>query len=302
MLQPSLKYGLLIWIASISWLSSLGQNFSSFGTDFYIPFPAHISGTLANMGVYITANRAATGSVQIGNTNIPFAVEAGGVSRLFIGPGVTAVAPNTQVYLEQRDGIKTNAAIRVVSNNPVTVYAHIFKNFESGASLCLPTNTWGLNYVTPGIEGKGGLGRPFINVMAKEANTTFEITPKAPVLNNDRPVGQPFRMTLTNPSDVYQIQFAGGADISGTIIQSVTNDTENACKTIGVFAGNSWTSFNCANAIGTSNLYQQLFPANTWGAIFFARPMALQQFNLLRVYGFTPGTVVDIFNGLQRID
>ncbi len=289
----------MVWSASAAWC----QNFTSFGTDFYIPFSPHFSGKGASMGIYITANSAASGTVQVGNVTIPFSVPAGVLApRIFIGPGARALVGNTQVYLDQKDGIKTNAAIRVVSNSPVTVYAHIINNFNSGATLVLPTVTWGTRYMASGIRSDLIFGQPFINVIAKEANTTVEITPKAPVFNNDRAVGQPFRITLANPGDVYQIQFAGGADISGTNIQSVTNDTADVCKTIGVFAGNTWTSFGCENALGTSNLYQQLSPANTWGETFFARPMALQQFNILRVYGDKVGTKVDVFNGTARID
>jgi gliding motility-associated-like protein len=302
MLQPSLKYGLLICIASISWLSSLGQNFSSFGTDFYIPFSPHFSGTQANMGIYITANQAASGTVQVGTATIPFSVAAGESRRLFIGPGAGSVAPNTEVYLNQRDGIKANAGIKVNSNTPVTVYAHIINNFNSAATLTLPVNTWGTQYIAPGIEGTGRLGQPFLSIIAREPNTTVEIVPKTPVFNNDRPIGQPFQITLANPGDVYQIQFASGTDISGTTITSIATDTTDACKTIGVFSGNTWSGFGCENGVGRSNLYQQLFPVNTWGEIFFAQPMALQRNNLLRVYSLTPGTVVDIFNGLERID
>jgi gliding motility-associated-like protein len=304
--QLSLKYWFVIWLACFSWLSSLAQNFSSYGTDFYIPASPHYNSTIANQStvanqaLYISARQAATGTVQVGNISLPFTVEAGGVRRLFIGPGDEASAPGTQVYLDQIDGIKTNAAIRVVSNSPVTVFAHVIATAIGAASLCLPTNTWGLKYIASGIQGNA-FGRPFINVMAKEANTTIEITPKAPVFNNNRPVGQPFRITLANPGDVYQIQFSRTADISGTIIQSVTNNTEDACKTIGVFAGSTYTAFGC-EIVANNNLYQQLFPSNTWGEIFFARPMAQQLFNILRVYGQKEGTVVDVFNGTIRID
>lgn len=281
---------------------SHAQTFSSFGTDFYIPFSPHFSGIQANMGVYITANQAATGTVKVGTTILPFTIAAGGVQRFFIGPGATSAAPNTAVYLDQRDGIKTDAAIRVASTSPVTVYAHIIKNFISGASLCLPTQTWGNRYVVPGITGNGGLGQPFINVMAREANTVVEITPRAPVLNNNRTVGQPFRITLANPGDVYQLQFAGGADISGTLIQSVAENADGRCNSVGVFSGSTRTFTGCEQAGAASNFYQQIFPASAWGDMFFVQPLALQQANKVRVYGQKEGTMVDVFNGTTRID
>jgi gliding motility-associated-like protein len=276
---------------------AFSQDFTNKGNDFYITFPAHVDGTLAAMGIYITSDVAATGQVQVGNGGpvVNFSIAANTVRRIFLGSSPANDAPNGGVYQDQLDGVKSGSAIRVTSNQPVVVYAHIIRSARSGSSLILPTNTWGREYVVPSYWSAGASGatsgRGVITVVAKEANTVVEIVPSAPSFNGGRPTNVPFTINLPNPGDVYQVQFQKDADISGTIVRSVAT-TEAGCKPIAVFSATTWSAFNCSNASGGDNLYQQLFPTRAFGRTFLTAPFANRQRDIIRVFTVTPGTTI----------
>jgi gliding motility-associated-like protein len=275
-----------------------GQDLSNKGTEFYITYPAHIDGTLSVMGIYITSDQAASGTVQVGNGGpvINFNIAANTVRRIFLGNTAANDAPNGSVYQDQIDGIKPGSAILVKSNQPVVVYAHIIRSARSGSSLILPSSTWGREYVVPSYWSTGASGaasgRGIINIVAKEPNTLVEIVPNAGSFNGSRQPGIPYTITLNNPGDVYQVQFAKDEDISGTLVRSIAT-AESPCKPIGVFSATTWSAFNCANALGGDNLYQQLFPTRSFGRTFITAPFANRQKDIYRVFTIEPGTIIN---------
>ena len=280
----SLFTGLLFYSVIFS------QDFSNKGKEFWISYAAHIDGTSSVMGVYITSDVAATGTVAVGTQSVPFSVTANSVTRLFIGSGTTP--SNSSVYLSTQDGIQTGAAIHVTSDRPVAVYAHIIKSQRSGATLVLPVNVWGKEYVAPSYQNTGNTASyGEINVMAAEANTVVEITPSKASRNGLHPAGTPFTITLANPGDVYQLQFAVSQDISGTKVRSVASGT-SGCKPIGVFSATTWTGLGCPTASGGDNLYQQLFPISAWGKNFLTAPFYSRNVDIIRVFVNDPTTVV----------
>ncbi|HSC52466.1 MAG TPA: PKD domain-containing protein [Phnomibacter sp.] len=283
-------------------IGSRAQDFSNKGRDFWITFPAHVDGTQAVMGIYITSDKAATGQVQVGNQTIPFSITANGVRRIFLG--ANGDAPNTSVYLSQIEGIMTAAAIHVTSNQPVVVYAHIIRAARSGASLILPTNVWGREYLIPSYSSAGGSGANsgygIITVVAKDANTVVEITPSI-TTRAGQPAGIPYTITLSQPGDVYQVQFPKDADISGSKVRSIATST-GGCKPIGVFSATTWSAFNCSGASGGDNLFQQLFPIRAFGKSFLTAPFYRKSYDIYRVFVTDPTTVVTrTVNGVPGI-
>ncbi len=274
-----------------------GQDFSNKGKEFYITFPAHVDGTQAVMGIYITSDVAATGQVSVGNGGavINFNIAANNVRRIFLGTTASSDAPNGAIYQDQVDGIKPGSAIRVVSDQPVVVYSHIIRSARSGSTLVLPTPTWGREYVVPSYASRstnGAIGgRGVINVVAKETNTIIEIVPTTISADGLRPGGTPYNITLANPGDVYQIQYASLSDISGTIIRSIASGNI-ACKPIGVFSATTWSAFGCNGASGGDNLYQQLFPTRSLGKSFLTAPFANRQRDIIRVFAVEPNTTI----------
>lgn len=259
------------------------QDFSNKGKEFWISYAGHIDGTLSAMGVYITSDVAASGTVTVGNQAVPFTVLANSVTRIFIGSSGNVNASNASVYLGVQGNTVAGAAIHVTSDKPVAVYAHIIRSARSGATLVLPVNVWGKEYIVPSYRNTGGSASyGEINVMAAEANTVVEITPSVTSRDNNHPAGVPFTIPL-GPGDVYQLQFALNADISGTKVRSIATGT-TGCKPIGVFSATTWSGFDCTNASGGDNLYQQLFPVSAWGKNFLTAPFYSRNYDIIRVF------------------
>ncbi|MBS1627353.1 MAG: PKD domain-containing protein [Bacteroidetes bacterium] len=298
-----MKRSCLVIILLLITFFANSQNFSNKGTDFYVTYPAHIDGNGTSgsvMGIYITSNVAATGTITVGTQTINFTVAANTVTRKFIGNISTGMnASSTGVYLSQDDGITTNGAIHIVSDNPVAVYAHIIKSQRSGATLVLPTNVLGKEYIVPSYKSLGSsAGFGAVSVVAVEANTQIEITPTINSKNGLKTVGNKYTITLPNAGDAYQLQFVAGGDISGTRIKSVSSST-GSCKKIAVFSSTTWSGFGCTSIRSGDNLYQQLFPITSWGQNFATAPIKTRISDIIRVYVNDPTTVVNkIENGI----
>ncbi len=279
------------------------QDFSNKGKDFWLCYPGHVDGAGSAMGLYITSDTNATGTIYVGATAIPFTLSSNQVVRKFIGPNASGDVPNTTIHLSnQQDGITVNAGIRVVASANVVVFAHIIRSARSGATLVLPTKVWGKEYIlanhrsTGGASGNQGYGE--LCVMAKDTNTTIEITPSVASRSGTRVAGVPFTITLPNPGDIYQLQFVRQADISGTVVKSISNSS-GGCKPIAVFSATTWTGLDCNNASGGDNLFQQLFPVASWGKEFLTAPLKKvynsttdNNTDIIKVYVNDPTTVV----------
>jgi PKD repeat protein len=269
------------------------QDLSNKGRDFWITYPAHVDSTTSTLGIYITSDVDASGSVQAKGINIPFSITANTVKRVFIGPG--GDASNSTVYLRELDSVLVNSAVHVTANRPVVVYGHIIRQARSGASLILPSTVWGREYLVPSYQSTGQVagnsGLAAITVVAKDTNTVVEITPKVQSYNGKRPAGLPYTITLINPGDVYQVIYQKDADISGTVVKSVATNS-STCKPIGVFSSTTWSAFDCTAASGGDNLFQQLFPTRAFGKSFLTAPFINRNYDIIRVFVTDPTTVV----------
>ena len=278
------------WLLLLSCITTnvIAQDFSNKGKDFWITYPAHIDGENSAMGIYITSDVAASGTIYVGSSKvIQFTVTPNSVVRKFLGPNGSGDAANGPVYQGQIDGIYNNSAIHVVSDKPVVVYAHIIKSHRSGASLILPSTVWGRKYIVPSYFNVGNTSNDFgygtITVVAKDTNTIVEITPTIDSRSGLRKAGVPYQITLTNPGDVYQVESLQDSDISGTLVESISSGT-GGCKPIAVFSSTTWSAFGCADAGSGDNLYQQLFPIGAWGKNFLTCPAATRIQDIFRIF------------------
>lgn len=280
--------------------TSSAQDFSNKGKDFWIPYPEHIDGTNSSMGIYITSDVNTSGTISVGPVDVPFTVTANTIVRKFLGPNNNGDAPNSFVHLGGIiNGIGAGKGIHVVSDKPVVVFSHIIRSARSGATLVLPTKVWGKEYIVPSFSNMGNttsFGE--IAIVAAARNTQVEITPGA-TTRDGRPVGVPFTVTITDPGDVYQLQFQQDADLSGTKIRSIAS-AGGGCSPIGVFSATTWSGFSCNNASGGDNLFQQLFPVGAWGKDFVTGPLKKVATNpndnnidFVRVFVKDPNTVVN---------
>lgn len=296
-LKPLLFFCFCMFVTCI-----YAQEFSNKGKEFWIAYPSHIDGTGSVMGLYITSEVNTTGTVKVGpTTTLNFTVTANQVTRVFLGSGSGVDASNADVYLNMSDGIKVNAAIKVNSNDPVVVYAHIIRSARSGASLIIPTQVLGAEYIAPNYRSTsssnpnsggtaGGVGQ--ITVIATQDNTTIEITPTA--AGGSRAVGVPFQITLASAGDVYQYQATVLTDLSGTKIRSVAAAGSSGCKPIAVFSSSTWSTFDCTGASGGDNIYQQIFPTRAWGKQFVTAPFINRPYDIYRIFVQNPSTTVQV--------
>ncbi len=294
---------LIIFIACFTSLYIQAQDFSNKGKDFWIAYPAHIDGTASVMGIYITSDVNATGTIQVGPTaSVAFTVTANQVTRKFIGSSATADASNNYVLITEQDGVKTNAGIHLVSDKPVVVYTHIIRSARSGACLTLPTTVLGIDYVAPSNSSTGsgggntaltGIGE--ITVVATQPNTVIEVNPTVPGIGG-KAANVPFQITLPAVGDVYQFQGMQNADISGTTIKSIATAGVGGCKPIAVFSASTWSAFGCTGSSGGDNLLQQLFPTRTWGKRFVTAPFINRPFDIYRIFVIDPTTKITVIN------
>ncbi len=311
-------FGLLCSLQSV-----LAQNLSNRGKDFWVGFGHHQFMETGNpdydMVLYFSAEQAANVTVTINGTPWirNYAVSANSVivsdiipragavdARLYSLP-CSFVPPGTPCGGE---GIFTTHGIHIISDVPIVAYAHIYGAASSGATMLMPTETWGYSYVT--LNSKQSYATncfSWVYVIAQQDNTVVEITPAA-TTRSGRPANVPFTVNL-NRGEIYQCMAGPETgtvkpEMSGTKIKSIANAT-GSCTPIAVFAGSSRT--NSAAICGTGggdNDNQQCFPSQAWGKRYLTAPTSnsvtpsTQMINIFKIAVKDPATIVKR-NGVQ---
>ena len=185
------------------------------------------------MVLYITSDVSTTGVVSIidGSFSQAYTVTA---------HKITSINIPSSAFLSLQGTFKKG--IHITAVQPVAVYAHIFAQNSSGATLLLPVNTLGKDYYTINYKqqsNEGGSYSEFM-VIATEDNTTVNITPTAALLDGKQ-AGSTFQINL-NKGEVYQGQAA--TDLTGTRITSVSAGA-NTCTKIAVFSGSGRVYIGC---------------------------------------------------------
>ena len=279
---------LLVLLLVFSGYSSIAQETSNKGTEFWLAFMGHDNTTSTEMSLYITSDVNTTGTVSV-----PLA----GWSTAFtvIANTTTIVAvPNATAYVNSSEAIE-NKGIRIQSVLPVVAYSHIHFGTRSDASLVLPVPTLGKEYYAMSYTQNptGPTRNSEFIIAAVEDSTTIEITPKA-TTTGGHVAGAAFSIQL-NQGQVYQVRAT--ADLTGSYIRSISPST-TGCKRIAVFSGNSYAYLGCATASSGDNLYQQLYPKNAWGSNFVTAPYLTRTGDYYRVMAGTDGTVVTFNNSV----
>ena len=289
---------LLAFITSLFFFPSIAQDFSNKGKEFWIPYSYHVamasgSGAGLSMTLYITSDVTTNFSVEIfGGANI----QTGTVTA---GNVVMVNVPNTNFI--NGGGAFTGKTVRVTAEKPVVVYSYITSNAVSGATVCLPTNVLGKEYVSMNYTQVSNENRSnsYFTVIAVEDNTTVEIIPAA-TTTNGWAAGSVNTVTM-NKGEIYQIlgtvssTASGGlwtgGDLTGSKIRSIASTT-GGCKRIAVFsgAGKIRIGANCGNASSSDNLYQQLYPVASWGKNFLTVPSFSRPNNFFRIIKSTAAT------------
>ncbi|GAB3903446.1 PKD domain-containing protein [Mucilaginibacter boryungensis] len=254
---------------------------SNKGTEFWTVWMNHKDDTGSNMSLYITGDSNTSGSVDFidGVTaSIPFTVTAN---------AVTVVNIPTSVYLAA--GGKFSKGIHITSLKNIVVYAHIYANARSGATLVLPVNAMGKDYYSINYTQKPATAFSAFCVVATENNTSVEITPTAKLTTGEA-ANTKFTITLQK-GEVYQ--GLSSTDLTGTHIKSVSTGTEG-CKKIAVYSGSSWIAITCTTKASADNLFQQSYPTASWGKSYVTAPLSGRNYDVFRIVYSDPTAIVKL--------
>lgn len=253
------------------------QSKSNKGTDFWLAYMRHFSGTSTGHSLYITGDSATTGTVSVPGQSWSqnFTVTANAVTVVTI--------PQTIVYDGCSD-CKITKAVNVTAAKDVVVYSHQYLGNQSDATLVLPTRTLGKEYYTVGVEQRAatnnGRGNNVFAIVAVKDNTKVKITPSNAVTKNGGgtlPANTPYEITL-NKNEFYQgvsaSNLGASSDLTGTRIEVIDTGATADCRTIAVFSGSSYSPINsgCSGTASGDNLYEQMYPTSSWGTRFVLVP------------------------------
>lgn len=215
------------------------------------------------------------------------------------------------------EGIFKKHAIHIESDVPIVVYAHIYGDVSSGATMLMPVETWGHSYVsvnTPQFYSST-FGSNFncfswMYVVARQNNTRIRIVPTVNTRKGD-PAGVPITVDLQK-GEIYQLVGApisreSGENVAGTTVTSIAND-QGECYPIALFSGSSRTQITCVGEQNGSgdNIMQQIFPMQAWGKHYLTAPTSVDRnpashnINIFRIIVKDPSTIVKK-NGVQLL-
>ncbi|MBI3233723.1 MAG: PKD domain-containing protein, partial [Bacteroidetes bacterium] len=244
--------------------ASNAQSTSNKGTDFWVGYMGHIDGTSSNMSLYITSDVNTSGTVSIPGKNwtTSYNVTANSVTVVSI--------PQSLAYMSCSDCILSQG-INITSVEPVVVYAHIYANSRSDATLVLPTETAGRDYYAMSFTQKvtGNSRQNEFMIVGIEDSTYVDITVAVGTLSGTHSKGSTYTKLLMK-GQVYQVQ--SDSDLTASHITSYGTNT-GGCKRVAVFSGSSFTPLGCSSASTGDNLFQQMYPASAWGKNYVTAPM-----------------------------
>lgn len=288
------KQYLLIFTILLSTLTVFSQDYSNKGKDFWIGYGNHVrmfnQGSPEMMEVYITSDVNTKGLVEIAaiGFSYPYTVVANQITKIEIPR--SAALFNEGLY---------NTGIHITSELPVVVYSFIYVNAMSGATLVLPTNTLGTEYYSVNFTqiSNEPNSYSYFFVVATEDSTAVVITPSRKT-KNGRPANVPFTVKL-NKGDIYQVLGADGQDLTGSKIQSISQSgSTSGCKRVAVYCGSGKVSIGCGGPGTSDNLYQQIYPKNSWGKKYITVPSTTRaknfQNNYYRVIRPDTSTIVKV--------
>lgn len=254
---------------------------SNAGREFWLAFLEQLTpfNEPDHAGSYLLldAAAAASGTVEIFNPSggtdsgfrqirrVPFDIAAGAQATV---PIDTFLPPSYDASHFDR---ALPTAIRVRSDQPVSIAALNISDFSTDAALILPTGLLGQEYFVMGYrntqsfhEGSDAVvGSTQFAVVATQDQTRVEITPSA--ASETHAAGQTFSVTLS-AGEVFRMRNRTDpvADFTGTEI--------HADKPVAVFGGNSIALVPTRTAAG-DHLYEQMPPVALWGTNFVTMPL-----------------------------
>jgi hypothetical protein len=248
------------------------------GDDFALVFQQNLN--IPTLHLFLSGPVATSGEVSIGETfSEPFTVTPGEVTTVNLPSGSE---------ITTHDVIEVNAAVRITSEAPITVYGLNRQTATTDAFAGLPAPSLGQRYrVMSWPALPFGTSQLAIAAVAgpdndPNASTSVTITPSATA--GSRPAGVPYTIEM-NPFDAYQLQSSG--DLTGTLIES--------SRPIAVFGSNKCANIPDANYTFCDHLVEQMPPVSTWGREALTVPLATRVGgDTFRIVADQDGTAVEL--------
>jgi len=267
--------------------TSFAQSVTNAGTDFWMAFPEVRDTTDAVFQINVSSAQSTVGLVSIPGTGFiqNFSTTPGSITTIIL-PSNDASNNGSEMILDK--------AINIKSANKISVYASVYHNSRSEATLVLPTTALGNKYCA--ITYKSTIRRnklhqsEFMIVTAGEP-VTVEITPTAKTAGG-QPAGVPFMVAL-NPGQIFQVQTADETgDFTGSQIRSL-----DANDRFALYSGNVWSSIFCGTT--ADPILEVAYPVNTWGRNYIVLPTPGVDVDLFRVIAAKDATQISV-NGVIR--
>ena len=166
--------------------AAIGQDFSNKGREFWVLFPPHApsGGNLANLSLYITSDKNTSGNIIINGIPSPFSITAYQPQEFILDRPSTYVSGTESANDANLTRIVINKGIRILVDEGkpnIVVYAHMYANARSAASIILPTSVLERKYqaisysqLTNTLE-TGEYRKSQFSVIAVEDNTRIQI-------------------------------------------------------------------------------------------------------------------------------
>lgn len=292
-IETMIKQTLLSLLLFFSCLSLLAQNVSNEGKLFWVGHMGHIDGAGSNFALYITTDASTSALVRV-------SIPGGTYNQLHVIPSnqvVVVTLPSSQTYMNCTDCIRDQGVKIESLNHDVVVYAHIYSNARSDATLLIPVETLGKEYYALAFTQSPvtTTQRSEFMLVGVEDSTFIDIYPTVDILPS-KSSGTKYTVML-NTGEVYHAQ--SNTDVTGTrIVARSANGI--ACKKVAAFSGSSFTRVGCTGATTGDNLYQQLFPTTSWGMEFVTAPLKTRNGDQFRVLAKYDSTKVLINGGTPQ--
>lgn len=323
--------GIIFLLLSVS---SRGQDKSNQGKEFWLGygygwnFQFESPTNTQELVLYLSAEAPANVTVSVTNTSWSqtVSIPANTVDASIRIPKTGAA--DARMFNE---GLH-NKGIHIVSDTPIVVYAHVYNNMLSAATMLMPVETYGYRYFSLNYsQALSGSQTPhppaattqngpdwysYFYVVASEDNTRLQITPSDTTRNGWLP-GQTYTVNL-NKGEIYNVMgklspgnlaWQASKDMTGSKVVSVPGGDGN-CHPFALFSGSSGIRL-CRND-GGETMMQQVFPTQAWGTRYLTyhtlnntntdinEPFK----NFYRIAVSDPATVVRrngvVMTGLQR--
>lgn len=292
---------LLLFVSSS--LCSFAQSKSNKGIEFWVGFMFHYEGISAGHSLYITSDSNTSGTVSVPGESwtTNFTVTANNLTVVTI--------PSSVAYNGCSDCI-TSKGVKIVSDDNIVVYAHQYLGNQSDATLVLPTRTLGKEYFAASYyqsSASSARGRSTFLIVGTQDSTVIRITPKiaiqkgtATASTGSLPANTAYEVTL-DEGEIYQGYGFGAAssdDVTGTSFEVIDTGITANCRKIAVFTGSSYARVGsgCSGGFNSGdNLYEQMFPINSWGKRFILVPSLGRSGDDFRFIAQEDGTEVVVF-------